>query len=425
MSSLTDNVHARCMARHHSVSITTLLALLLLVVSSSILPAQAPNRTHRAPGSRGGQNVRQVGYNEYLPAHLQTAQMPSNFAGQPPIVGGHSGGQVMGTHHAVGGPVDEFFDAGYVDAGFPVDGGFDACGCGSCDSCVTEGCATGFCDSRSQGVCGCGDFQNCPVCRECWLSGVGGLICNTELFVGAHSFDSIVDTTALGRPLSSQFGFHSGVNIGLPLQRLTCGLVSGQVGASIHQSEYGGDDTFTFETREQVFLTAGLFRRVDYGFQFGVVYDILFEDWIYRTELGQVRGELSYLYGNGSQFGFRFGKGVQDGGPQPVGVTPDVLDNYRFFWRMPAFHKQGFADIYYGFTEESHSIVGAATDIGLTQRIAVQSGFTYVWEDETVDDGYNMYMRLVFRPAARNWYRNYHRPLLPVADNGSLLTILR
>jgi len=215
------------------------------------------------------------------------------------------------------------------------------------------------------------------------------------------------------------------MNIGLPLQRLTCGLVSGQIGASIHQSEYGGDGFFTTDTREQVFLTAGLFRRVDYGIQFGVVYDILFEDWIYKTELGQVRGELSYVYGNGSQVGFRFGKGVQDGSAPGFTFTPDVLDNYRFFLRTPSFQGIGFADIYYGFTEESHSLVGAETDIGLTQRIAVQSGFTYVWEDQTKDDGYNMYMRLVFRPASRNWYKNYHRPLLPVADNGSLLTILR
>ena len=382
-------------------------------------------RTHRQPSS-----VRRVNHQQgFTPAHLRTASH------QAPIVGGRSGG--TGVYNAsvvrsVGGSSqgDVMIHSEY---GEPMEEFVDDCGdCGSCDSCVVEecgscggGCLGGYCD-RVQQPCGCGDIYNCVECARCFAQGFGGLICNTEWFVGAHAFGHIFQNQQTIRGFNdNHFGFHGGVNIGLPMRRL-CGIVSGQVGASIYQSDFGGDGVFSTNTREQIFLTAGLFRRVDYGFQFGTVADILFEDWIYKTEMVQIRSELSYALGNGSLLGFRYIKGIQDGGVgHPLGLRPDVLDTYRFFARMGGFDGNGHIEIMGGFSEESHGVVGAQSDVNLTQRLAVQSGFTYTWLNATSDDAYNVYMRLVLRPAARNWYRNYHRPMFNVADNGSMITIFR
>ena len=383
----------------------------------------------RQPGSQRSASqpsqVRRTNYqNGYLPQHLRTA------SNQPPIVGRNQSIRSTVANRLTGMTQDEIYYEGEVGA--PVEEFIDG-GCGSCDDCqvgvpcdVGPACVGGFCDRTNTDVCGCGDIYNCPMCQECWLNGFGGLICNTEFFTGAHAFDLIENGQVRGLR-TGQFGFHGGVNIGLTLKRLTCGLVSGQVGASIYQSEYGGDGGGLFnETREQVFLTAGVFRRVDSGLQFGTVADILFEDWFYQTEMVQMRSEVSYVYGDGSLLGFRFTIGVQDGGlGHPFGIQPDILDTYRFFWRMPAFQGLGFAEVFGGFTEEQHGLIGSQADINFSRLLALQSGMSYVWEDETTDDSWNIYMRVVLRPQPRNWYRNYHRPFMPVADNGSMMTIWR
>ncbi len=388
------------------------------------------SRTRNVLRSNQPSRVRRVSHQQqqgYTPAHLR------NASHQAPIVGGRSGNTGVYNSSVIN-SVQEGDVVIDSEVGGPINEYVDDCGdCGGCDSCVVEECGTcgggclgGFCD-RVRQPCGCGDIYNCVECARCFAQGFGGLICNTEWFAGAHAFSHIDfnPQTALRGLNTGPFGFHGGVNIGLPMRRL-CGIVSGQIGASIYQSDFGGDGVFSNDTREQVFLTAGLFRRVDYGFQFGAVADILFEDWFYKTEMVQIRTDLSYALGNGSLLGFRFIKGVQDGGTgHPFGVQPDILDTYRFYARMGSFNGNGHIEISGGFSEESHGIIGAQTDVNLTQRLAVQSGFTYLWEDAVSDDGYNVYMRLVLRPAARNWYRNYHRPMFNVADNGSMITIFR
>ena len=65
-----------------------------------------------------------------------------------------------------------------------------------------------------------------------------------------------------------------------------------QVGYRGVSSHYSGA-SFAEDSRDQGFLTAGLFRRVDWGLQGGAVVDILFDDWYYNSlTLTQLRGEL-------------------------------------------------------------------------------------------------------------------------------------
>lgn len=369
-------------------------------------------------------NIRRTNYQSpYTPKHARVAN-----AGQPPILGGNAPMRSTVAGRLVGQVEDEiYYDA---EVGTPVEEFIDGDCCGNCAGCcdacdVGSPCIGGFCDRVNTDVCGCGDLRNCPICQACWLNGFGGLICNTEFFLGTHAFDPLnLGPRQTAGMQTGHYGFHGGVNVGLTLKRLTCGLVSGQIGASVYSSDFGGDGVFINETREQVFVTAGFFRRVDYGFQFGAVADLLHEDWFYQTDMVQIRSEISYAYGDGSLLGFRFALNVQDGGTgHAFGVMPTTLDTYRFFGRMPAFNGQGFGEVFAGFSGQSHAVIGGSADVNLTRLLAIQTGYTYVWRNENVDEASNVYVRMVLRPASRNWFRNYHRPFMPVADNGSMITV--
>ncbi len=72
------------------------------------------------------------------------------------------------------------------------------------------------------------------------------------------------------------------------------------------------DSPFSQDDRNQLFLTVGAFRRVDYGLQGGLVIDYLKERWYYRSSLTQLRGELSFRTLAGSEFGFAFATGIED-----------------------------------------------------------------------------------------------------------------
>ena len=99
---------------------------------------------------------------------------------------------------------------------------------------------------------------------------------------------------------SGSFGFHEGFNWGLPL-----GGLAWQWGANWTQNNFDGS-IFTADQRNQILLTAGLFRRVDWGLQGGVVVDYLHDDWYTTANLLQLRGELSWVYPYAHELGFWF-----------------------------------------------------------------------------------------------------------------------
>ncbi len=194
----------------------------------------------------------------------------SVIEGGSPIVG-QSTAPMMGSYETVvdGGYVDGgYVDGGYVDEGYVTDGGCATCGdsyFSSCDDCCGRG--------------------GCPP-GPCWITSFGGLLRNAEYFAGANGFQNglFADPTSTSGNLlgDCSFGFYEGFNVGIPLCRLSCGLLSGQFGLRATQTNFNGNE-FTPADRNQIFLTTGLYRRVDYGFQMGVVADILWDDW-FTTE---------------------------------------------------------------------------------------------------------------------------------------------
>ncbi|MEL7498178.1 MAG: DUF6666 family protein [Planctomycetota bacterium] len=374
----------------------------------------------------------------FVPRHARTAQVMdgSIIDGGAPIIGNESmigsstmNGTMMSNSPIIDGQV---VAQPFVETGVMLNGCADG-GCGDCSSCGEVG---GYFDD----CCGRG---GCPEGQPCWLNGFGAALRGAEFYSGFTSFRSslFTDPSTASNDLvdDCSHGYYGGVNVGIPLCRLTCGVFSGQFGVRTVNTNFNGS-AFTTDDRNQLFFTAGLYRRVDYGIQFGVVADVLREEWYANSDLVQIRGDIGYVWPAGTTFGFRFATNVQDDIVAGTfngqaftnqGVTTD--DNYRFYLRHDA-KPGGWGEIFAGWSNSNQGIIGLDFDMPLTNRIGFEAGFTYYLNDDEVPanrgllggysgQAYNTYIGLSFRPAGRAGYRSYDRPLLDVADNGSMLMI--
>lgn len=342
----------------------------------------------------------------YVPRHLRTAQLSESVVvdGGSPIVDS-------------GTPV---YEEGIIE-GEVIEGGCDSCG-----GCGDSGAYFDQCDS----CCGRG---GCPP-GPCWISGLGELLYNGEYFFGATSFRSELFPTVGGATgdLSNDqsFGFQGGFNFGLPLCKITCGLFSGQIGMRFVTTNFNGNE-FSADDRNQTYLTWGFFRRVDYGLQAGIVVDHLREEWITTIDLTQLRGDVGWVYPNGSTLGFRYAANLDDDTTIAENLFQSTRDNYRFYARRMA-QSGGYGEGFLGWTDNSQTILGLDYDLPVRERMAMQAGFTYFLGEEGVpagsnqaggnaQDAFNIYVGFVLRPRGTSYYRFYDRPLMPVADNGTML----
>ncbi len=413
---------------------------------TTVQRSASPVRT----ASRSGSNPAQ-----YTPQHLRTAQI---YDGQiiddgAPII---SGTPMMSDTPTMSGV--PMMPSSPMVSGTPVISG-SACGggCGSCGG----GCSSGACggavysgvvsevvsDCGSCGSCGpcgldvpCCDRGGCPpgTFENCWIGRLGLILQNAEYFVGATAFKGPSFTTpgtdTFQQTHDCNFGLYGGVNLGIPLCKLSCGLLSGQIGARTVQSDFNGS-TYTPEGRDQLFLTGGIYRRVDYGLQAGVAYDYLQENWFTDTQVSQLRVDVGWVYPGGTTLGFRSAtnldndltNGVINGIPFN-GLVTTTLDNYRFYARRNG-NWGGYSDLFAGWTDDNRTILGVDCDLPLSDCVAVRSGLTYVFADNvegvggTDSDSWNLYMGFSLRPRGLSWYQNYDRPMFDVADNGSMLLL--
>ncbi len=363
--------------------------------------AQASNSNNRVNGG-------------YRPAHLRTAQLNDG-----PIIGG--GAPVMDAgqgvyEEIVGDEVvgDEYYDE-MADSSFGDTGGYFDCG----DSCNDRG--------------------GCPP-GPCWLSGLGAILYNGDFFGGAQGFQNQLFTipgTTNSLVGDSSFGFYGGVNYGIPLCNLTCGVLSGQFGVRTVQTNFDGNQ-FSNENRDQLFMTAGFYRRVDYGLQGGIVADILNEDWFSKTQTVQARADLGWVWPGGTSFGFRYADNIQDD-TQPATISGRTINSLRTFsqdyYRFYLHHEAcagGYGEMFFGWTDAKQTIFGMESDLPITDTISAQATFTYFLDGTAVPansgfqgghlgDAWNVAVGFAWRPQGRSYYRSYDRPLFNVADNGSML----
>lgn len=331
-----------------------------------------------------------------------------------------------------------------VSCGVEVGPGCGLENCLTCQaSCGLETVCDGpICGAESIGDCGCDaccgtsagnslfPFIDIKWQRFDFFAGVQG-------FKGPMNFASVNVQDTSDRRGSGSFGFYQGFNEGRSLRNLLGGDLALQFGLRATQSNLSGTD-FSEETRHQIFLTLGLFRRVDYGLQMGLAIDYLNEDWYYQADLAQLRGELSWNTGGAMTYGFEFMAGVDDdsstasivddnGSVVASTVRFEATDQYRLFFRR-RLPRNGQLKSFVGWTDNDDGILGFLTDTTITNKLLLNTGVTYLVPNEgdasggNQQEGWNIGIGMTFRPAgAGNARYRYSRPLLNVADNGTFL----
>jgi hypothetical protein len=296
------------------------------------------------------------------------------------------------------------------------------------------------CDACYSGIGSCDGYACEPACQvDCFPLFLPILRIDWsrfEFFIGNQGYHNPMNDPATGATTSADsgsFGFHQGFNEGRDL-RPWLGLdLAAQFGLRATQSNLHGED-FTTEQRNQIFLTGGLFRRVDYGLQYGLVLDYLNEDWYYQADLLQLRGELSWKWSPCHGFGFHWMGGVSDE-TVPTSVTNaagaafagtetiKASTQYRAFYRY-SFGSTGQWTSYIGGTDDEHFIIGSDMDIPLRGGLGMQIGSTYFspGDESVIDDhqaeGWNVSISMIYRPGMGRSSR-YRLPMFNVADNGS------
>ena len=279
----------------------------------------------------------------------------------------------------------------------------------------------------------CGNWNTCGPAPICCL--LPRLDCSSfEVFGGVQGF-----TGPANRGAGGSFGFHEGFNWGSSL----CGCGAFQVGTNWTQSNLDGS-FITDETRDQVFVTGGWFRRCDMGLQGGVVVDWLHDEWDYEVDLTQIRAEVSWKCCQ-DDFGAWVALGINDGESVintvveagentfrviDVNAAWEVNDMYAFFWRRQ-FQCGGEGRAFGGFTANGQGLLGADALVPLNPCWSLRGNFLYLIPNDSNEDvvedfteeTWNVSLSVVWTPFARpNGCQNYCRPLFNVADNGSFAT---
>lgn len=298
----------------------------------------------------------------------------------------------------------------------------DACGCGTCGE-------SGWCGDAD--CCGddscCGSSACGGECVSCCLWPCRFPLDNLSVFGGVHGFKNPSNLDADG-----SFGFQVGVNWGAPLWLLPYTGLGIQVGFQGVFSDLSGA-SFTPESRDQTFFTAGIFHRSDWGWQGGIVYDRMRDEWYHDIELSQVRGEISWMHPCRHEWGFWFTAGDDTATSfSPIHQqfnTWEPTNLYAFFYRRQ-FHQvpEGVGRFYAGFTDESDGILGMDGTVPLNARWDLQASFTYLIPEQSSQtggsehEGWNLGLNLVWHPRRHECgdaSSNYFRPLFNVADNGT------
>jgi hypothetical protein len=330
-----------------------------------------------------------------------------------------------------------FHDDGYYQDGQIgcTDGIAGGCAGGNCGG----GCAGGNCG----GCVGCDrdDWADPFPCPECGVYGyhrigcgrvaacihncLGPLIREWSVFAGAQGFKGPID---LG--MNGNFGFHEGFNAAGPLIPFPRFGLGYQVGGNFTQSDLSGN-VFGTNTREQHFMTAGLFHRAyrHRGLQWGVVYDWLTENYYTKATLSQIRAEISWLNGCGHEVGFLMTQGIKE---DTIDQLPQFIlrpaDQYNLFYRYTT-QSGGQGRIWGGFTGQSLAIFGADFRVPVSNRIDFNGGFNYIIPNDgqnalgQQDESFGLSMSIVwyFGRRKEGVHNTPFRPLFNVADNNSFM----
>ena len=283
---------------------------------------------------------------------------------------------------------------------------------------VTGDCATGLCGTRL-GICADGCLIPCP--RIQWE--------RYTFFSGVNAF-----TGPLNRGGQGSFGFMEGFNYGRDLNYVGQGRLSAQLGMRATQTNLSGSDV-TNEDRKQIFLTAGIFRRADWGLQGGAVVDYLHDDWYYDLDLIQVRTEISWQYPDSHELGIWMAFDSDHGRTNSlVGkINPSIVtedwestDLYAFFLRKSIPSAGITGRIMGGFTGNKDGLLGIDCSVPVNEKWTIEANAMYLIPEEGSattgysEEAWNIGFNFVYYPGCRSTYDvDYNRPLFDVGSNGN------
>ena len=144
-----------------------------------------------------------------------------------------------------------------------------------------------------------------------------------SIYAGVQGFKDPID---LGE--NGDFGFHEGANWGMPLWG--CSGVGVQMGFEFDHSDLAPNATVFGDHRNQYFMTGGLFYRPtrECGWQGGIVWDYLDDEFYDSVKVGQIRGNLSYVI-DWSEVGFEFAAGVHSDTTSTIPFDTGIGTIYR------------------------------------------------------------------------------------------------
>jgi len=264
-----------------------------------------------------------------------------------------------------------------------------------------------------------------------WLS-------ELSLFGGVHGFKTPTD---FGR--NGNFGFHEGCSFGGALGD-PFGL-GYQVGIQAVHSNFEGNQTlatstgvaqFDHSSRNQVFFTAGLFRRaLNGGLQGGTVVDYVRDSYFASADLTQIRSETSLVIPGHGELGFwgayGVGKDHVEARLNPQTVLNYVLgprDMYAIFYRR-YFSGGGQGRVWAGLSGMGDAVLGGEISVPIGTSWALENNFTYLLPKRSAasggqqDESWAVAIRLVWYPGQAAWSvrQGAYFPLFGVADNSVFL----
>ena len=257
---------------------------------------------------------------------------------------------------------------------------------------------------------------------------------SVSLFAGLDAFKGPVDQGQNGN-----HGIHEGFNLGIPLS-YAC-KIGGQFGLRGTQSNFSGT-SLSPEERNQLFITTGIFRRRESGFQWGAAFDWLDERYYCDMTLVQTRAELGWVFERGGELGAMITSTSDDdeadflpegGDMQPNFWQP--TDQFAMFYRRPL-ASCGEIRIWGGGTSDHDGILGGELLAPISDRCAIQVIANYKIPDDGtgtangvgmnaghVDEAWSLGVSLVWYPGrcASSETSNPFRPMFNVADNASFM----
>ncbi len=257
-------------------------------------------------------------------------------------------------------------------------------------------------------------------CPYAWLD-------ESSLILGVQGFKNPTD---LGR--NGNFGFQEGLNFsGAFWNRFGIGY---QVGARWAQSNLSGNQTSGVldHTRDQTFLTAGLYQRAfqNNGFQWGAVFDWLEDQYFVDNNFNQVRAEASFLF-RGNEIGFWGAFGTSANKPVLIDGNTEYFrttDLYAFFYRR-TLPSGGQGRLWGGFTGNKDGLLGADFRVPCSNNFDLVGAANYVIPMQgpnsggSSQEGWNLMMNLVWYPTRPRCgtHNGPYRNLFNVADNGTFI----